>query len=805
MQKVLKKSIVVAGIIVCLLLVAWCALIAYVHYNKESVLAALTAQLNENLQGKLAIGSMEPALLKGFPGVAVTLRDVTLEDSLFAQHGQRLLTAREVFLSVNIWSVVRGSPHIEKLTVENADINIFTDSNGYSNTSIFKAQKKEKTDTRASIQKLSLRTVTLKYRHYGKQKLFRLAIDFLHLNRKENAKGWKSEISTRTQVQECNFNTAKGSFLKNKTLNARLKLFYDEAQQILTVPEQSLKIDDQQIDVKAAFNLSETPISFTLNFNAEDILYKTAAGWLSPSISKKLANLDLTKPINVQSSIVGVMKYRDTPIVNVQWQVHKNELTLPVGVIEKCSFTGYFTNEKTKGLGRNDPNSLICLFGFEGSWTDIPFTVDTLLVSNLIHPLLQGKFQSQFPLSRLNAVIGGNSFQFKEGDARLNLTYRGGISQKDTNKAYVYGTVGTKNATVAYLPRGLEFRNSTATIVFKGRDVFINKVRLAQGKSVLNMEGSLMNFLSLYYTDPGSMKLKWRIQSDAIDLSDFTAFLAARKSKPTTTAADNKSRGDAVRKLSTQMDRVLAESNVDIGVELGKLQYRKFLATNVKASLLLGTSAIELRNVSVNHAGGDISLSGVLHQKGNVNDFAVKALVQNVAVRQFFEACNNFGQDAITSENIRGALFAESEITGRITDDGRMVPYSIEGTTSFDLRNGALINFSPIQKIGKLVFRNRDVSNIEVRSLKNTLTLRGNKVIIPSMYIESSVLNVRTEGVYSFGKGTDIDIYVPLKNPKRSELIVDDSLRQKKGMKGLVLRLKAVDGTDGNVKITWKP
>jgi hypothetical protein len=42
---------------------------------------------------------------------------------------------------------------------------------------------------------------------------------------------------------------------------------------------------------------------------------------------------------------------------------------------------------------------------------------------------------------------------------------------------------------------------------------------------------------------------------------------------------------------------------------------------------------------------------------------------------------------------------------------------------------------------------------------------------------------------------------VPLRNPKKGEDIVNDSLRQKQGMKGIVVHLKAVDGDDGNVKI----
>ncbi|HRO43733.1 MAG TPA: AsmA-like C-terminal region-containing protein [Flavipsychrobacter sp.] len=804
MPRVLKKILIAMGLLLCLVVLLWGALAGYVFYNKEKVLTQVSSQINDNIQGKLTIGSMEPALIRGFPGIAVALNDVKLEDSLFPIHRHRLLTAENIYLSVDVWSIIKGSPSIQKLTVTKGTISVFTDSTGYSNTNIFNEQKQENKKTKASIHELSLSEVTVMFRHEMKNKLFRLAIRELDANINHNSNGWDAKLSTSTLIEECNFNLNKGSFLKNRTVSAQLVLQYDANKKQIKIPSQILKLDNQKLTAAALFDISSTPTRFHLSLGTQNVQYKTVVSWLSPSIAAKLNLINIAKPINVQSTVAGRMKYRDTPLVNVRWQVANNTLALPVGDIENCSFTGHFTNEKEKGKGHNDPNSMISVFAFKGSWVEIPFRVDTLHVSNLIHPLLQGRFRSEFPLNKLNAVIGGNSFRFKEGQASLDLLYKGGISKHDTNKAYVFGNIKASGATVAYLPRSLEFRNSSATVLFRGRDLFINNVRIAQGNSVLKMNGSILNFLSLYYTDPGKMTLNWEVNSDAIDLDDFTSFLGRRKNTMTPEKSPAKKNNTvAVKKISSQMDRVLAEGKVALKVQLKKLSFRSFSATNVNADLMLNSSDITLRNFDVHHAGGRLKLNGIIHQHGSINDFAVKADVNNVNVQQFFTAFNNFSQDAITAENIRGNLFANADVKGSIRDNGKMVPYSLTGTAGFNLTNGALVNFSPLEKIGKLVFRNRDVSNIEIRSLKNVLTINGDKVTIPPMYIESSALNVQVDGVYAFRKGTHINIDVPLKNPKRSELIVNDSLRQEKGMKGLVIHFKAVDGDDGNVKIKW--
>jgi hypothetical protein len=93
------------------------------------------------------------------------------------------------------------------------------------------------------------------------------------------------------------------------------------------------------------------------------------------------------------------------------------------------------------------------------------------------------------------------------------------------------------------------------------------------------------------------------------------------------------------------------------------------------------------------------------------------------------------------------------------------------------------------------------MSNVSIRKLQNRLEIQGDKIVINPMYIESSAVNIQVEGVYGLKKGTDINIDVPLRNPKKDELVVDDSTRMGRGMKGIVVHLKASDGDDGNVKI----
>lgn len=69
------------------------------------------------------------------------------------------------------------------------------------------------------------------------------------------------------------------------------------------------------------------------------------------------------------------------------------------------------------------------------------------------------------------------------------------------------------------------------------------------------------------------------------------------------------------------------------------------------------------------------------------------------------------------------------------------------------------------------------------------------------MEVRSSVLNIFLSGVYSFGKGTDIGLKIPLRNPRKDELITDMDQKSARSLKGIVLNLHVTDGDDGQVKI----
>ncbi len=803
MSRWLKISLKVLAAMVILIILVWLGAAYYINHNNQKILATILKQLNQNVNGKIQVNSMETTLLRGFPGVSVSLKKVQLRDSLWAQHKHDLLNADDIDVSLNIFSLIAGDIKINKIGINNAGIYVYTDSTGYSNTSMFKSNnatksKSKKDQTAFQIKRVDFNNVNLTVDNQRRFKLFHFLVDELKGKIDYPDSGWNGNIKLKTAIKSFAFNTRKGSFLKDKTLEGTLIAYYNNETKVVTIDQEKLKIGGDDFYIGAKIDLAKNESAFAIDVRADKILYKNISLLLAPNISSKLLKFAIDEPIAVVGHIIDDGHKNGTdPLIDVRMTVKNNTVTFPSGQLTQCNFTGTFTNRDTVGKAIGDENSAIRFYALTGDYYNAPLKVDTFAITNLAKPLAAGFVTSQFPLEKLNSSIGGETFNFKNGTADVRLYCKADIDNFRFTKPILSGNVVIKNADITYVPRNMKLVNSSLTLNFNQKDLNITNSRFQLGKSILNMNCSIQNFLNFYYTDPEKILVDLKLNSPQLSLSEFMSFLGPRKSvkrKPPTK--------NSIKEVSDQLNAVLEASKMNIQLTVNKAIYNRFVATNLNASISLLGDGVYFNKINVNHAGGSLNLTGNIKQSGAINKFVINSVISKVSVKDFFYAFDNFGQTSITNKNLKGYLSAKVNASGSITEKGDIVKRSMYGQVIFNLSNAALVGFEPIEKVGKFAFPNRDLSNIAIEKLDGTLTLNGDKINISPMQVNSSVLNFNVKGVYGLSNGTNIAMDIPLRNPKKDEKITDKEEKQLARMKGIVLHLKAIE-EDGKLKIRW--
>jgi hypothetical protein len=796
----LKISLKVLAGIVVLILLLLVGVTLYISFNKAKVLAMVNTELRKNLDGTVVIGDMSPQFFKGFPNISLKLKNVLIRDKRFAQHHHTLLDAKDFDVSLNAGRLFKGVVSINHIDISNATIDLYTDSTGYSNTSLFKKKPKKTASTKGSsqaeLEKFSLTNVGFKVDNEKASKLFDFVVNNLHGTMAYPDSGWRASFHMDVMAKSMAFNTKKGSFIKNKPVEGDLVANFNETTERITVDADALDIGDDPFKINAIFETGKTADTFTFHIAAKQLLWQHASALLANNIAIKLNQFNMSKPIGVTAIISGSFGGGD-PFLYITAAVRNNKVTTPGGTLDDCSFDGIFTNNNIKGKDLSDENSIIKLLKLTGSYQHLPFAIDTGSIINLTKPIATGNFRSHFPVANLNYLLGNRVARFSKGTADINLRYKADIVDFQINKPVIKGSINFKNADINYLQSNLQLKNTSLSINIVGNDLILSHIRLQSGRSIVNMEGRVNNFMNLYYAAPEKILLTWNIHSPQLYLGEFLGFLDGGASSTTSTKKGNS--GNVIDQLSTVLQKGRAAMHLDVA----NVHYNKFLATDVHADLLTSADGVIIKNVGLKNAGGSLRLNGAIKKTAGINRLSLNTTISNVNVHEFFYAFDNFGLKDLTYQNLKGILSAQTQITAGINNKGTLLPKTIYGDINLNLKDGALINFKPLLGVAKFAFPFRDLKNITIPKLDAQFVVKGDMIEIKPMQISSSVLNIDVAGTYGLTRGTNIAMDVPLRNPKKDTTIVDEAELQRKRYKGIVLHILAKDDETGKVKIGW--
>ena len=788
----------VAGCVVLVLILAG-SLSFYFNRNKTEIIAKINTKINENINGEFHVGDFQYKFLVGFPNFTLALKDVELKDKQWKTHQHTLLKAREIEARLNIWSLLQNEINIHKILINDADIYVYKAENGYSNANIFKPKKKkapeEKSDTETTIDQVDLNDVHFILDNRLGHKLFDFDVASLKTEVDYDGSDWQTDVFLDTQIKSLAFNTKHGSFAKEKNLKGTFNVSYSSEKEKIDVVTRNLKIGKDAFDITAFFNLAQGNALFGINIGTT-ILWQNASNVLSANISSKLNRFNLSKPIDVNCDIRGDFNAEGDPKIVVQAIIKDNELSIPDGQIKNCNFKGIFTNNFKPKEGFNDANSAIILTRFVGEYENIPLAIPQLSINNLEKPVATGNVSSDFEVERLNEISNDKWIQFTSGHAKANLKFQFDIVDLYITKPRFIGKIDVDNASFHYIPKDIQAVNTNIHLDFTEKALLIKQIAYKHKKSTVFIEGKIDNFLNLYYDAPERMVVNWKIYCPNIDLKQFLGVLATSQKKKTT--AKTTKRTTISNHLRTVIDKCL----VVIDIKADKINYNKLTATNTTATIQMIDSKLVIKNGSLQTSGGSITFNSEVQPSGKNFAFSSNAQVNRVDIASFLRSFNNFGVTSFNPNNIKGKLSSQANVTGLINSNGGLITNSMHGNLTFNVKQGALLEFEPIVKIGKFAFPFRDVRNITFSDLSGNLKLRGEQVDVNDFTISSSVLNLDAEGIYSFGRGTNLALTIPLRNSKNDINLATNAERDAVRERGLVLHLTAIDD-EGKMKIKW--
>jgi len=805
-KKKIKISLQVLAALLAIVLLAFIGGWAYLKYHKKQVIEYIESEAKKGLNGgSLHIGDINIGFRHTFPRIAFTIDSLSLRDSLWSQHHHDLISATRAYATLGFFKLLVGKISIGRVQLENPHIYLYTDTSGYTNTSLFKKNnppKKNRPENPTDYPILEIRDGNLVVDQKNKHKIFGFEISRLvsQIQTDHEDPNLKIGILLDCRVRQMTFNTEKGPYLKGKTVAGKFQIQFNTASKVLQFEKIHLAVDQQPFVFTGKFFLAETPAPFTLSFETNNLSFRKAASFLSENIRLKLDNYDISEFItHLTGSLDNTEPEYKTPLVRLRLIVDNKTITTPLVSISKASFIATFNNEEVRGHGHEDSNTVMHFSPLKGSWDKLDFHCDSIVIRNLIHPRMNLHIISDFQLENINTILDENVLAFMKGFGRINLVYKGSLERTYDSLRMISGDFNMDSATLNYVPRNLHFTNVKGDIRFTGKDMIVDHLNMNAGSTDLVMDGSLKSLFYLINQKNKKLALDWTIHSNKLNLNDFTAYLKQKQS-----SFVNKKKKSTLAQILAEFTKLLETADFNLDLNAKQLIYKKFYAENLAAKMEMNDNEVNLKRIKLQHAGGSVYMQGLLRNEPNSNPFSFNAQLKDVNVSKIFTAFNNFGLKSPTYKNIAGTMTADVTLQGRFTNKAQLIQDDLKGFVKFNLQNGQLIDFEPVQKIQQTVFKNRNFSDIQFADLHDLLEINGNNITINRMEIHSSVITMFVEGIYNVKTGPDLSIQVPLSNlkaAKNSEL-ANKGIHSKTGVSA---RLRAQRGDDGKVKISWDP
>jgi hypothetical protein len=141
--------------------------------------------------------------------------------------------------------------------------------------------------------------------------------------------------------------------------------------------------------------------------------------------------------------------------------------------------------------------------------------------------------------------------------------------------------------------------------------------------------------------------------------------------------------------------------------------------------------------------------------------------VEQMDLDKLFFIFENFGQDALVSDNLHGQLNAN--ITGNIRLYPDMVPDLDQSEVHLDVQvlKGRLENYGPILLLSDY-FGDKDLTSIQFDTLQNHMDITNGNITISNMTIESTLGHLDISGTQDLNNNLDYYVRIPMSLVKQA-------------------------------------
>ncbi len=790
MKKLIQKSLRIFLYVLVAIAILLLISISVLYVNKDEIWISTKENLCKILKSNVEIESVGLSIPLHFPNLALKVKNLSITDSL---SGSQVFQINTFDADIDLWSVIMFKPKINAVTVEDASLDLMSDSLGNLNFSILSIVDTSKTKAIPKpislhfdmpIQKIILKNVAIHLINVSEHKNIGLKAINTEITISQSKGETNIEVNGPVYFNGLGFDTRLGYFLKDKTVDAHISAKIPVNENKLYFLPSYVVIDEESYNVSGYFKPDIYP-DIAIIIQTDNAVVTKVLPCLSQNVALKIADYQVTNTVHAVITIAGPLLPNQDPSIDLRFWSEGNIFKFkdwPI-TISGINFEGIVCNHMNPDINRGDPNTSFEIRSVTGKIGPGDLAAN-IKIFDLINPTIDVNADVNVNLANLASSFHDFPFEQAKGNAKLNINYNGQfpagkelslLSEWQYRGYILFDEIAFKAGGIYYenINGKMKFRNDTVTLP---KDFTFN----IAGNTVL-ASGNIYKPIQHFIMPETLLQAYIKLQSKYFDINKL---MVKSTGKPVAT----KSRSSSQKSFAT-VKKVLKNMRFVIALDFKEALFRKLKVQNLKGELCRFDENMELKNIHLGLSGGKMQVNMKANNLDTDKQQGTASIrIRNIDVRKLFYGMDNFDQKAITSQNLEGKFDADIIFATRFADGYQIKPSSMTGKLDFSLRNGHLKNFEPLQNISKFIFKNRDFTNISFDELSQHATLKGIKLDISEMKIQSNVITLYVNGSYSFDNNVDLKIRVPWFNLRSNDKYLEALQKDPEHAKAIHIR-----------------
>jgi hypothetical protein len=738
--KILKISLKVFAVVVGLMLLISALLVVF----KDNIKGYALDEVNKYLNKRVHIGYIDIGIWGTFPDMALDFDNVLIYSKFDTiQTADTAFFAQKLRLRFNPFDFLKGSYSVNKIDLENGLLNLEVRPDGKVNYDFLKpSESDEPSNFSFSLEKIRLRNLKFSYKNGATEQYYAGFTEYSELSGDFTNEEFLLDATLGLDVHEVRNKLL--TLMTDKRATCAIQIHMDQVNNVFEIQQADLRINSLPFFIKGKV----TADSMDFFIKGDELQLTEVVRNFSVQELDVVTDLNGSGMVDIEVMIRGGLEATASPAIDAKFHVDNGAISDQEFQLKKIILDGIYSNGVATGLEQlNISNIQFVTLGntFKGN----------VVVTDFDKPRLKGKAIGTLDLKAAHRIFGPFGLQQLAGSLGVNGNFD--LRMNDPKNQPLNLTIYDLRSQLNLSSIVAQFKGDTRVfslpsgeLVIRNQQAGFRNVAIQLQQSDILINGTFDNVAN-YFKKEGQLNVEATVESKRLYLDELSVE-SEGPTKRTWLLPDD------IRGI--------------VSLSLNDVYYGGHTYSQVRTRLKFDKKALHFPALTAKNAGADIKGSlSIVETQPMLLVVDTRLTSPNVRFDLLFKEWNNFDQETIRAENIKGTAQIDLWFKGPFNlYTGEDLKKQFVADVDIRIKEGALTNVATFKEItgslrksaAKLVLSKENIDkfenqlmNLRFQTFENRLSIRNGVLTIPRMEIQSNALDIKVSGIHSFENQVD--------------------------------------------------